>query len=85
VGLFQAISTYCDEFTITFSACREMLPDPELYAQCLRDSLAALLAASKQQAQQRAASPTPSKPKAPRKVKSATVNATDRTPENAKQ
>jgi diacylglycerol O-acyltransferase len=86
VGLFQAISTYCDEFTITFSACREMLPDPEVYAQCLRDSLAALLAASKQQAQQSSvSSPTLSKPKAPRKAKSATVNATDRTPENENQ
>jgi WS/DGAT/MGAT family acyltransferase len=68
VGLFQAISTYCDEFTITFSACREMLPDPEFYAQCLRDSLTALLEAAKQE---QAASPSASKPKAPRKAKSA--------------
>lgn len=68
VGLFQAISTYCDEFTITFSACREMLPDPEVYAQCLRDSLAALLEASKHVS---AASPAASKPRAPRKAKSA--------------
>jgi diacylglycerol O-acyltransferase len=53
-----------------------MLPDPEVYAQCLRDSLATLLAASKRQAQQSSVpSPTLSKPKASRKAKSATENA----------
>ncbi len=38
VGLFHAISTYCGEFTITFTACRDMLPDPAFYAGCLRES-----------------------------------------------
>lgn len=48
-GLFHVISTYCDEFSVTFTACRDMLPDPEFYAECLQSSLdelkeAALLA-----------------------------------------
>lgn len=46
VGLFHAISSYCGEFTITFTACREMLPDPAFYAQCLQESFDELKAAA---------------------------------------
>lgn len=38
VGLFQAISTYCGEFAITFTACRDMMPDPAFYRECLQAS-----------------------------------------------
>ena len=38
VGLFHVISSYCGEFTISVTACRDMMPDPELYRQCLQDS-----------------------------------------------
>lgn len=37
-GLFHVISSYCDEFTVTFTACRDMLPDPAFYADCLQAS-----------------------------------------------
>jgi WS/DGAT/MGAT family acyltransferase len=46
VGLFQTITSQVLDnkgtLFISFVACREMLPDPAFYAQCLRDSFAAL-------------------------------------------
>jgi hypothetical protein len=42
VGLFHVISSYCGEFSISATACRAMMPDPEFYRQCLLDSFAAL-------------------------------------------
>lgn len=37
-GLFHAIGSYCGKFNINVSCCREMMPDPAFYAQCLQDS-----------------------------------------------
>lgn len=48
VGLFHVISSYCGEFTISVTACRDMMPDPEFYRQCLQDSFDALLQATGQ-------------------------------------
>jgi WS/DGAT/MGAT family acyltransferase len=42
VGLFHVISSYCGEFSISATACRVMMPDPEFYRQCLLDSFTAL-------------------------------------------
>jgi WS/DGAT/MGAT family acyltransferase len=42
VGLFHVISSYCGEFSISATACRVMMPDPEFYRQCLLDSFSAL-------------------------------------------
>jgi diacylglycerol O-acyltransferase len=42
LGLFHVISSYCGEFTISATACREMMPDPQFYRQCLRDSFTEL-------------------------------------------
>jgi WS/DGAT/MGAT family acyltransferase len=38
VGLGHTVQSYCDEATITFTACRDLMPDPEFYAQCIQDS-----------------------------------------------
>ena len=38
VGLFQVISSYCGDFTISVTSCREMMPDPAFYISCLQDS-----------------------------------------------
>jgi WS/DGAT/MGAT family acyltransferase len=38
MGLFHAILSYCGKFNISINACREMMPDPAFYAQCLRES-----------------------------------------------
>lgn len=42
MGLGHTVQSYCDEATITFTACRELLPDPEFYAQCIEDSFTEL-------------------------------------------
>ncbi|WP_284124787.1 WS/DGAT/MGAT family O-acyltransferase [Parerythrobacter aestuarii] len=38
LGLGHVVQSYCDEATISFTACRELLPDPEFYIQCIEDS-----------------------------------------------
>ena len=38
MGLAHVVQSYTDEATISFTACRELLPDPEFYAQCIEDS-----------------------------------------------
>jgi WS/DGAT/MGAT family acyltransferase len=34
-GLIHPIGSYCGEMSFLFTACREMLPDPEFYADCI--------------------------------------------------
>ena len=63
LGLGHIVQSYCDEATITFTACRDLLPDPEFYSQCLQNSYDALLAA----AQAAPAEAPAAKPKSPRK------------------
>lgn len=46
MGLFHGLGSYCGRFNISISACREMMPDPSFYAQCLTESFNELLAAS---------------------------------------
>ena len=38
VGLGHVVQSYCNEITVTATACRDAMPDPEYYAQCLQDS-----------------------------------------------
>ncbi len=38
VGLFHPVFSYCGHITIAANACRDMMPDPEFYADCLQDS-----------------------------------------------
>jgi WS/DGAT/MGAT family acyltransferase len=47
MGLFHAILSYADEITISITGCREQLPDPGFYADCLQASWDELLAAVK--------------------------------------
>ncbi len=42
IGLFQIINSYCDEISVSFSCCRKMMPDPDLYAECIEESYDAL-------------------------------------------
>ena len=37
-GLFHTAFSYDGKITVTFTACREMLPDPDFYASCIRES-----------------------------------------------
>lgn len=46
MGLIFPVVSYCGRITISVTACREMLPDPEFFAQCLESSFADLQAAT---------------------------------------
>lgn len=46
MGLFHGLGSYCGKFTISVSACREMMPDPAFYAECLNQSFEELLKAA---------------------------------------
>ena len=43
MGLGHTVQSYVHEATITFTACRDLLPDPEFYAQCIHESFQELL------------------------------------------
>lgn len=38
IGLGHVVQSYVDEATIAFTADRDLLPDPDFYAQCIEDS-----------------------------------------------
>ncbi|RDC60473.1 Diacylglycerol O-acyltransferase [Alteripontixanthobacter maritimus] len=48
MGLGHVVQSYCDEATISFTACRDLMPDPEFYSQCIQDSFEELRDASRQ-------------------------------------
>jgi WS/DGAT/MGAT family acyltransferase len=48
MGLILPVFSYCGQITISVNSCREMMPDPELFAECLRQSFDELLSASAQ-------------------------------------
>jgi len=38
MGLIMPVFSYCGHINISFTSCREMVPDPEFFARCLQDS-----------------------------------------------
>lgn len=46
MGLIMPITSYCGEITIGFTSCRDMIPDPDFFASCIRDSFVEFQAAS---------------------------------------
>jgi WS/DGAT/MGAT family acyltransferase len=38
MGLIHPVFSYCGEITISVTSCRDLMPDPGFYAQCLQDS-----------------------------------------------
>ena len=47
LGLFHVISSYCGQFIISATACRDMMPDPDFYRDCLLASFEELNLAAK--------------------------------------
>ena len=45
-GLFHAITSYCGELCVGFTACREMMPDPGFYGDCVQQSFEELYGAT---------------------------------------
>jgi hypothetical protein len=46
MGLIHAVFSYFGRISISVTACRDQMPDPEFYAACLQESFDALQAAS---------------------------------------
>jgi diacylglycerol O-acyltransferase len=46
MGLIHPVMSYCGDITISFTSCREMLPDPAFYTQCLTESFDGLAKAT---------------------------------------
>jgi diacylglycerol O-acyltransferase / wax synthase len=44
MGLMFPVGSYCGELAVSFTACREMVPDPQFLEQCIRDSYAEMKA-----------------------------------------
>jgi hypothetical protein len=67
MGLVFAVTSYDGMIFISPTSCREQLPDPEFFAQCIRDSFQDLLAvAEEREARQKKA--TAKQPAARRKA-----------------
>jgi hypothetical protein len=47
MGLVFAVTSYDGRIVISPTACRELMPDPEAFAQCIRDSFQESLAAAR--------------------------------------
>lgn len=81
LGLAHVVQSYCDEAYISVTACRDIMPDPEFYSQCLKDSFEEMLAAAK------ALDTAPAKKPAtkPAAKKSGTASPVTRKPTKARQ
>ncbi len=66
MGLFVTVTSTLDRFTYGITACREMMPDPEFFQQCLYDSYAETKAELGKALKKEAAK---KKPKAKRKTR----------------
>ena len=55
LGLVFAVTSYDGKIIISPTSCREQMPDPEVFAQCLRDCFQEYLALARERARARAA------------------------------
>jgi WS/DGAT/MGAT family acyltransferase len=60
MGIIHAVLSYCGSITVTFTSDRNIIPNPDVYAQCLQESFEELKAA----AMKRPVAPPPAKPEA---------------------
>ena len=70
LGLMHPVTSYVNELVIAVTSCREMLPDPAVYAQCLQDSHDELAEATAARTRPRSDAPrrtAASRPSAPRR------------------
>ncbi len=76
LGLAFAVTRYDGRLVISPTSCRELMPDPALFATCLRDSFQEYLALARHSGSRQA--PTPATPRRPRPAAKA-VKATKAT------
>ncbi len=82
MGIFHPIGSYCGEVTISVTACREMLPDPEFYAECIGEAFEELQATAIKRPGL-AAKPAAKKAPAPKRKAAARKKSTGRVPRAA--
>lgn len=75
LGLAHIVESYCKELVISFSACRDIMSDPEFYAECIQESFDEMMAATRHaiadtEAKSGAAKTAPEKTSAKRATKS---------------
>ncbi len=46
MGLIHPVFSYCGQISISFTSCRDLMPDPEFYAECLQVSFDQMAAAT---------------------------------------
>lgn len=46
MGLIHPVFSYCGKITISFTSCRNMIPDPAFYAECIEESFDELMEAT---------------------------------------
>lgn len=78
-GLFHVIGSYCGQFFISATSCRDMMPDPEFYRLCLERSFHEMRDAARAASVRESAnkSKTKTKTKQKRKRTSSTPKATE--------
>ncbi len=59
MGLFHAVISYDGQLSIAINSCREMMPDPAFYAECIQSSFEELRAAARTGSQQPASRSKP--------------------------
>jgi hypothetical protein len=62
LGLVFAVTSYDGRIIVSPTSCREQMPDPEVFAQCLRDSFQECLALARKRARASAAAATKARP-----------------------
>jgi diacylglycerol O-acyltransferase / wax synthase len=87
MGLGHTVQSYCDEATVAFTACRDLLPDPEFYARCIEASFEELrdAASAKKVSPDAVAEFSPKRRKGERKPNAGgTTRAAERSPAKRK-
>jgi len=89
MGLGHVVQSYCKEATIAFTACRDLMPDPDFYADCIGDSFTELRDAARAAVADRAPAaarePKPAKTKAAKPAPKASAAKADKTKPAAKK
>ena len=67
MGLGHVVQSYTDEATVAFTACRDLMPDPEFYAECIEQTFEALRDAARVEEKFAAKSKPAAKKAAPKK------------------
>ena len=84
LGLAHIVQSYVDEAIISFTACRDIMPDPEFYSQCIQDSFDELLLASEAATSKAKPSQKTAKKKTPKKTAAKKTMAKKKTTKSKK-